>query len=67
MRSVWPFNAHEYRRRVRELAVRDVVVNGQAPLAVAVTWGVLVADVMQWVRDAEADGNAEAEADAAAD
>jgi hypothetical protein len=47
----------EARRRggVREEIVRDVVERHIPAASVAATWGVRIADVEQWVRDAETD------------
>lgn len=51
----WGPTLHEHRRRVRAEAVRDVVERGISAVGVAATWGVPVADVEQWVKDAQTD------------
>lgn len=48
-------NIHEHRRAVREEAVRDVLERGISVLVVAMTWDAPMADVEQWVKDAQAD------------
>lgn len=48
-------NIHDRRRAVREEAVRDVLERGISVLVVAMTWDVPMADVEQWVKDAQAD------------
>ncbi|MGH3584925.1 MAG: hypothetical protein ACRDQ0_01260 [Pseudonocardia sp.] len=51
----------ERRRRIREQAITDVLVLGMTPLASAVTWGVLTAEVERWVEEEFADRAARAE------